>query len=109
MWPHFKDLLGKTLAPGARDHEMSDHVIESIDAFQTELDQPFTHDEIRRSLTSLKNNKASSFDLVCNEMLKYSGSAMERAISVCNLELQCIGILPKLSRMPVRLLPLMGS
>ena len=64
---HFKELLGKTLVPAARDQEMGDHVLKNVDAFQTELDQPFTHDELKRSLKSLKNNKASSFDLVCNE------------------------------------------
>ena len=59
---------------------MGDHVLKNVDAFQTELDQPFTHDVLKRSLKRLKNNKASSFDLVCNEMLKYSGSAMESAL-----------------------------
>ena len=77
---HFKDLLGKAKAPTVKDHEMEEYILKNIDAFQTELDQPFTHDELKRSLKALKNNKASGFDLVCNEMLKSCGSAMENAL-----------------------------
>ena len=42
----------------------------NIDLCVTELDCPFTHEELIKGLRMLKNNKASGFDMICNEMLK---------------------------------------
>ena len=44
-----------------------------IDCYKTELDHPFTQTELLKGLKGLKNNKASSFDRVSNEMLKVGG------------------------------------
>ena len=59
---------------------MEDYVHQNLDSFQTVLDCPFSWDELKKSLKALKNNKASSFDSVCNEMLKACGPAMENAL-----------------------------
>jgi hypothetical protein len=40
----------------------------------SELDNTITTKEISDAISSLKNNKASSFDSILNEMLKYSQS-----------------------------------
>ena len=40
---------------------------------KTELDNPFTKSELLNGLKGLKNNKASSFDQISNEMLKVGG------------------------------------
>ena len=79
MWfMHFKELLGKSMSLGTKDAEMESYISENLDSFQTELDCPFTWEELKRSVKALKNNKASSFDSVCNEMLKACGPAMEK-------------------------------
>ena len=38
----------------------------------SELDEPFTLDELKAAVKKLKNNKAGSFDMICNEMIKSS-------------------------------------
>ena len=42
-----------------------------------ELNEPFTFEELTIGLKDLKNNKASSFDRVSNEMLKTSGKILK--------------------------------
>ena len=77
---HFHDLLGRSMAPTADENSMQNFTAQNADKFQTELDKPFCSEELKNALKRLKNNKASSFDQVCNEMLKNSGQAMENAL-----------------------------
>ena len=44
-----------------------------------ELNDPFTMEELSIGLKGLKNNKASSFDKISNEMLKTSGKIHKKA------------------------------
>ena len=44
--------------------------ISSTDMVNEEINEPFTEDEIRNAIKSLKNNKASGIDLILNEQLK---------------------------------------
>ena len=46
---------------------------ENIESYKTELDLPFTKTELLKGLKGQKNNKASSFDQISNEMLKVGG------------------------------------
>ena len=63
---HFSNLLAKKIDPVKSD------VLE-----ENELNEPFTHLELLVGLKDLKNNKASSFDKVSNEMLKTSGRILQ--------------------------------
>ena len=51
----------------------------NIDRFKTTLDDPFSIEELERSLKSLKNNKACCFDQISNEILKCSGRIYKHA------------------------------
>ena len=70
---HFSKLLSKTVDPGSDiDHQA---IIDSeVDLFRTDLDQHFTKAELLKGLKGLRNNKASSFDQISNEMLKVGGN-----------------------------------
>ena len=49
---------------------MREFVNQNSDNFKTEIDVKFTRSEILDGISSLDNNKASSFDRITNEMLK---------------------------------------
>ena len=68
---HFSKLLSRNVSDLDIEHQT---IIDSEkDLFITELDHPFTKTELLRGLKGLKNNKASSFDQISNEMLKVGG------------------------------------
>ena len=46
---------------------------------KTKLDDPFSVEEFNFALKNLKNNKASSFDKITNEILKVSGKIYKEA------------------------------
>jgi exonuclease III len=69
---HFSDLLAKTVDPIKKDN-FEELIKDNIDSIDNELNEPFTLSELSAGLKDLKNNKASSFDKVSNEMLKTSG------------------------------------
>jgi hypothetical protein len=77
---HFKELLGKSLSVTPEEEDMELYISQNIDLLQTELDRPFSREELRNVIKCLKNNKATSFDQVCNEMLKSCGPVMESAM-----------------------------
>ena len=70
---HFSKLLAKNTNSGSNIDDLALPSLE-IDSFKTELDHPFTRNELQEGLKGLKNNKASSFDKISNEMLKVGGS-----------------------------------
>jgi hypothetical protein len=52
-------------------HEnLETYIKKYCDKFESELSNPFTRSELLRGISSLGNNKASTFDQVCKEMLK---------------------------------------
>ena len=65
---HFSSLLAKNI-----DHKNQTLNDSQINFLKTELDNPFTKSELLGGLKGLKNNKASSFDQISNEMLKVGG------------------------------------
>jgi hypothetical protein len=77
---HFRSLLGKVHAPHQSDIDKDNFIKDNIDQLSTELDSRFTYDDIRKAIKLLKNNKATGFDMICNEMLKHAGPAMEAAL-----------------------------
>ena len=72
------ELLTKSsnLQENARIMEFVDN---NIDRFKTTLDDPFSIEELERSLKSLKNNKACCFDQISNEILECSGRIYKHA------------------------------
>ena len=71
---HFTNLLGKNVES---DKDLEKLIDENIDLIDNELNEPFTFEELTIGLKDLKNNKASSFDRVSNEMLKTSGKILK--------------------------------
>ena len=68
---HFSNLFGKSLNKSELDIEMQKYVAENIDSLESDLDFTFTKKELLHSMRKLKNNKATSFDGISNEMLKF--------------------------------------
>ena len=55
---------------------MSQYIRDNSDKLGSVLDEPFTKEELQKSVKNLKNNKATSFDNISNEMIKYSLPSM---------------------------------
>ena len=70
---HFSKLLAKKV-DNESDIDYQAIIDSQTDLFRTELDNPFNKSELLRGLKGLKNNKASSFDQISNEMLKIGGN-----------------------------------
>jgi hypothetical protein len=86
---HFKGLLGPSVQPSPRNDEMTAFVQQNCDKARSCLDQPFTRTELLATIKGLKNNKAISFDLVSNEMLKTSKLIISsQLLSIFNLILK---------------------
>ena len=73
---HFSNLLSKRVN---NDRNLEQYINDNINSHINELNEPFTLDELSIGLKGLKNNKASSFDKISNEMLKTSGKIYKKA------------------------------
>ena len=73
---HFSNLLAKNVN---NDENIEQFICDNIDLNINELNDPFTLEELSIGLKGLKNNKASSFDKISNEMLKTSGKIHKKA------------------------------
>ena len=69
---HFQGLLGPTVPKSLADDDMLSYIEQNCENAKSELDLPFSRSEILLAISSLKNNKANSFDRISNEMLKVS-------------------------------------
>ena len=69
---HFQGLLGPSIVQSPAEDEMRAYVEKNCDTAKSSLDLPFSRQELLSAISSLKNNKAISFDQVSNEMLKTS-------------------------------------
>ena len=69
---HFQGLLGPKVQQSRSDDEMLFFFQQNCDKSSSCLDEPFTRNELLSTISRLKNNKAISFDIVSNEMLKSS-------------------------------------
>ena len=70
---HFSNLLAKKID---RNNYLEQFIIDNINNNENKLNEPFTLEEVSVALRGLKNNKASSFDKISNEMLKISGKVL---------------------------------
>ena len=69
---HFQGLLGPAIVQSPAEDEMRAYVEKNCDTAKSSLCLPFSRQELLSAISSLKNNKAISFDQVSNEMLKTS-------------------------------------
>ena len=69
---HFSELLSKNVKSKQND-DLDCFIKNNWDIFTPDINIPFTRSDLISSLKQLKNNKASSFDQISNEMLKTSG------------------------------------
>ena len=66
---HFQDMLGPPVPPEV-DEDLSAYIEENCDQVESELGVKITKSEFLASVSSLDNNKSTSFDKISNEMLK---------------------------------------
>ena len=69
---HFSNLLGPNINPTTEEEDMLSYISDNCDKFASDLERPLTSSELMESIASLKNNKASSFDQITNEIIKAS-------------------------------------
>ena len=69
---HFSGLLGPSVPQSRSDDELIAFVEQNCEAAKSGLDMPFSRSELLASISALKSNKAVSFDMISNEMLKSS-------------------------------------
>ena len=69
---HFSKLLSKPIDNTRTDH-LKEFINNNVESLKTKMDNPITPTELDLALNGLKNNKASSFDKISNEILKTSG------------------------------------
>ena len=75
---HFSSLLAKKIDPIKKDN-LEELIRNNINLIENELNEPFTLLELLTGVKGLKNNKASSFDRITNEILKTSGKIYKSA------------------------------
>ena len=73
---HFQRLLGTIKPASEQELAMSRYVETHRDSLSSELDNRITRAELLKCAKQLKNNKATAFDCVSNEMLKNSVIAL---------------------------------
>ena len=78
---HFKELLGKK-SENSEEQALLDYVKQNRGKCVSELDDSFTEKNVLDAIKALKNNKASSFDSVLNEMLKCGAKVLSKALVV---------------------------
>ena len=69
---HFSTFLGKKSEKSESEVQMEDYIKCNINDLCSELDEPFSKKELLTCIRNLKNNKASGFDMINNEMMKLS-------------------------------------
>ena len=79
---HFKQLLGSVQQPTDEEQRMRQYIDSNCAGLASDLDQPITKEELLRCVKKLKNNKASGFDGICNEMLKCSMETLHQPFLV---------------------------
>ena len=77
---HFSYLLGKQVPSSDIDNEMQRFFDENVDRFSSDLDHPFAKAEIFDAIKKSKNNKATSFDAISNEMLKAGADTLHQVL-----------------------------
>ena len=77
---HFSALLGPPVSVTQSDKEMIDYIESNCDKFESDLGTPFTRAEYLKGVSSLANNKATSFDKISNEILKVAKLVIARPV-----------------------------
>ena len=67
---HFSSLLGPQIDHNQDQQKLIDYVENNCDKYESELGRPFVLPELLKGISTLANNKATSFDRVSNEVLK---------------------------------------
>ena len=66
---HFQNLIGPPV-PAENDADLAAYIEENCDKVKTEIGLKITKSEFLSCVSSLDNNKSTSFDKISNEMLK---------------------------------------
>ena len=77
---HFSQLLGKAVPPTVSAEYMREYITRNSTNISSELDEPFTKKELALAFKNLKNNKASAFDQISNEMLKAGENTLKEPL-----------------------------
>ena len=73
---HFQQLLGPNRQATGQEEAMANFIATNKETLDSELDKRISREELLKCVKMLKNNKATSFDCVSNEMLKFSATAL---------------------------------
>ena len=94
-WSHFSALLNPPPPPTMpEDILISNYMKENCEYGSPELNIKITKNEILKCISSLDNNKASSFDCVSNEMLKVSKNVLVQPLEILFNRILESGIYP---------------
>ena len=77
-YSHFSNLLAKNVDTIEKIN-LEDFIKNNINSIENELNTSFSSAEVSAGLKDLKNNKATSFDMISNEMLKTGGKIVQNA------------------------------
>ena len=77
-YSHFSNLLAKNVDTIEKIN-LEDFIKNNINSIENELNTSFSSAEVSAGLKDLKNNKATSFDKISNEMLKTGGKIVQNA------------------------------
>jgi exonuclease III len=77
---HFRDLLGPVRPDTDHEKTMRDYIELNRSSVSSDLDLPFSKSELLKCVKSLKNNKATGFDCISNEMLKCSAESLHKPL-----------------------------
>ena len=77
---HFSNLLGKPPSNTESELRYNEYFQNNVDKLSSNLDQPFTKKDFIEAVRKLKNNKATCFDQVSNEMLKNGSEPLAKPL-----------------------------
>ena len=77
---HFRQLLGSVQPETVQEERMREYIESHGASLSSELDCPIGREELIKCVRKLKNNKATGFDCVSNEMLKCSVETLHEPI-----------------------------
>ena len=92
---HFSSLLSKPSNNKEADAKFEEFFQQNVDRFASELDRPFSDKDFKEAVQFLKNNKATSFDLISNEMLKNGAEPLSKPLLLLFNTILKLNLYPK--------------
>ena len=91
---HFSNLLSQQPVQSEAQRAKDIFVEQNMHLCDPVFNLPFTKTDLRKVISRLKNNKASSFDMVCNEMIKTGSDELAEPLLLLFNSVHETGIYP---------------